>query len=1307
MKSSWKRIFSFITVFCMLVSLAPFTALAVDNTVTVEGTRYYTMAYEVLDMVNYERTSQGLNPLTMSAEWLEVAMLRSEELAVYYSHTRPDGTECSTAFPFAYACGENIAAGQCSPAEVMYSWMNSTGHRKNILDANYSSIGIGVFLHNDTLYWAQCFSGSDAEHAPAPADCSCSPVINLGSRSYPFAIIGKNTMTVGQEYLFCVQQSNPGFSYVTTYLKNDSVGWQSSDPAVATVDTDGTVTAISAGTTTISAYGGATLLTYTLTVNNPDHVHNMVHYPAIPPTYFSDGIIEYWHCKDCSKNFSDPNGKKEVSSFWVDKLICTDHQWDSGTVTKPSTTEEQGEITYTCTNCNETKLEPLEKLPIESEADYMDSGDLNRAKPTQQQLMKLWNSILDTRDFFVEEPSISKPVQKGKLEEDFLNSGLDYLNFMRISAGLAKVQLSDELNESAQYGATLLAVINELTHFPKYNGAVDREFYEAGAYATRTSNLSMRTATNDYNPLHDSVQGCMDDRVGTDNLTAVGHRRWLLTPTLLNVGFGYAQNPYYGVDYVTTPVIDSSGEPIDYNFIAWPASGEMLNKVFSSGTPWSITLNLDKYRSPSWETVSITVTRQSDGRSWVFDKNTPSTPSTAYPYMICADKTDTIIFNPGSTNIGREYNGSYTVTVKGIYTVDGEEAEINYRINFFSDLACDHSITEFVDEVAPTCTRKGYTAATRCTNCGIIVDGREPIDATGHINEDGNYRCDVCDLSICTKHIEEPFAGYAATCTEEGLSDGTRCTNCGDVISERFSIPALGHDYEEIVTIPNTCDEGGLLTFVCKHDASHQYTAETYPTGHRDFDSDYYCDTCNECLCYRHVPEVIRGYAPTCTKEGLSDGTRCSQCKVIITQQTAIPITSHVDEDGNAVCDVCSHSLCSTHRLVYTAEIPATCTEEGRSQSAVCEICGFVSLPETVLPPLGHTDTNYDIYCDRCGENLCEQHVPEKLVGYPATCTEDGLSDGSVCILCRNMVEEQKVIPATGHTDSNHDYVCDSCGTELCAQHNIKITKGTAPTCTKDGLSDGEACTICGKVLVEQTVLPATGHTPQSRPDREATCTTVGVVGNQYCSTCSVDLTQLVTTPALGHSFIGGICQRCGERENSVSPFIDVAETDFFYTPVLWAVENAITSGMNTYEFGPNNPCTRAQVVTFLWRAAGKPAVDANNPFIDVDEGAYYYEAVLWAVEQGITSGVSATEFAPEQNCTRGQIVTFLWRAAGKPTAVAYNPFLDIAASEFYHDAVLWAVDRGITKGLSDESFGPAETCTRGQIVTFLYRYYN
>lgn len=176
-----------------------------------------------------------------------------------------------------------------------------------------------------------------------------------------------------------------------------------------------------------------------------------------------------------------------------------------------------------------------------------------------------------------------------------------------------------------------------------------------------------------------------------------------------------------------------------------------------------------------------------------------------------------------------------------------------------------------------------------------------------------------------------------------------------------------------------------------------------------------------------------------------------------------------------------------------------------------------------------------------------------------------------------------------------------------------------------------------------------------------------------------------------------------GARQN---PFVDVARGAFYYDPVLWAVDLEITKGVDDTHFDPNGVCMRGNVVTFLWRAMGCPEPRTTvNPFMDVRPSDYFYKAVLWAYENGITIGTDDTHFAPTGECNRAQVVTFLWRTMGTPAPSEVSVrFTDVMASQFYSDAVAWAVENGITSGMGDGTFGVLRTCSRAQVVTFLYR---
>ncbi len=174
------------------------------------------------------------------------------------------------------------------------------------------------------------------------------------------------------------------------------------------------------------------------------------------------------------------------------------------------------------------------------------------------------------------------------------------------------------------------------------------------------------------------------------------------------------------------------------------------------------------------------------------------------------------------------------------------------------------------------------------------------------------------------------------------------------------------------------------------------------------------------------------------------------------------------------------------------------------------------------------------------------------------------------------------------------------------------------------------------------------------------------------------------------------------EEPDSLTGFADVAASDYFYAPVVWAVEQGVTTGTSATTFSPSDACTRGQIITFLWRAAGSPAPTGSGAFSDVDADEYYADATQWASEQGLD--LSDGAFRPADPCTRATVAEYLYRLAGSPAVTAATDFTDVSTADGYADAVAWAVEQGVTTGTSATTFSPSDTCTRGQIVTFLYR---
>ena len=215
------------------------------------------------------------------------------------------------------------------------------------------------------------------------------------------------------------------------------------------------------------------------------------------------------------------------------------------------------------------------------------------------------------------------------------------------------------------------------------------------------------------------------------------------------------------------------------------------------------------------------------------------------------------------------------------------------------------------------------------------------------------------------------------------------------------------------------------------------------------------------------------------------------------------------------------------------------------------------------------------------------------------------------------------------------------------------------------------------------------------------TCTEGGYT--TYTCACGDSYTS-DETAALGHDFVNGDCSRCDAVMDAT--FEDVKVGNFYFDAVEWAVEKRVTTGVTETTFAPGRDVTRAEVVTFLWRAAGSPDVEGPNPFTDVNEAdhAAFYKAILWAAGKGITTGKTETTFAPYATCTRAEALTFQWRAAGKPESTATESFDDVKDGDFFQPAVLWAVENEITEGMDAKNFGSHSICNRAHIVTFLYR---
>ena len=535
--------------------------------------------------------------------------------------------------------------------------------------------------------------------------------------------------------------------------------------------------------------------------------------------------------------------------------------------------------------------------------------------------------------------------------------------------------------------------------------------------------------------------------------------------------------------------------------------------------------------------------------------------------------------------------------------------------------------------------------------------------------------------SFTAEVAEEQYLKSGATCTEQAEYYKS-CSVCGlssEGTAEEatfFAGNILGHDWGAWASNGNDTH-----TRVCSRDASHTET-DNCTGGTASCTKKAVCEDCGgeygEMNAHDFTAETAAEQylksAATCTEKAVyyKSCTVCGLSSKGTTDEATFESGEPLDHDfgawtsnGNGThTRVCSRDASHTETDNCSGGT-ASCT-----MKAVCEVC---KAEYGEKDPEHHaegcelewvvTETDHEQKYSLCGKVTIakEKHTfGDWTITQRPTLNRDGEKE-RICQICQ--YKETKTIPATG---SNYSY------------YTIKATAGT-----------GGSISPSGNVSVREGRDQAFTITP----DKGYAVANVKIDGRSIGAVKSHTFENVRRNHTIEVSFA---------RANE---FIDVPAGSYFYEAVMWAVENGVTTGVSASRFDPNGVCTRAQAVTFLWRAAGSPKPETRAmPFTDVPVGSYYYDAVLWAVENGITKGTSETRFSPNMTCSRAQIVAFLWRSEKSPAAGTANPFADVKSTAYYAGAVLWAVKEDITKGTTNTTFSPDADCTRAQIVTFLWR---
>ena len=566
-----------------------------------------------------------------------------------------------------------------------------------------------------------------------------------------------------------------------------------------------------------------------------------------------------------------------------------------------------------------------------------------------------------------------------------------------------------------------------------------------------------------------------------------------------------------------------------------------------------------------------------------------------------------------------------------------------------------------------------------------------------------------------TNHTDlEHFPSKAATCTEKGNIEYWYCSGCDNYYSDslgtvktthaKVTTSKADHDYswvaDEVANVHyQKCRVCGQTTATSNHSG-----------GTASCKAQAKCDKCGasygELDATNHVNfEYKNVVKPTETTKGYTGDRYCADCGVFIEKGT----------EYSAQCE----GGCKDLKLVKGT--PKTCTEDGTIDYYECPKCHNIYRDEkgTILI------TEADLV-DKCtGHDL---HPGTELIGninkdnLRQLALNLGLSAPQIIQMVRDgtfdldhIIGMIKIKDIDHCSDDQYHWLgCQRCGktledlkSELSAA-GFDINEKWYELSRKTPHSGGTA--TCQQKAVCDECGDAYGELGEHRYDNVVTAPTCtkGGYTKHTCSTCKDTYTDNETTKT-GHIIKFGVCESC--KGKFANPFYDVSGNDWFYSAVMWGYYNdpQVAAGMDANHFKPKAPCTRAQVVTFLWRAAGRPEPTSSTmKFVDVPYNntyAPYYKAILWAVENGVTAGTDATHFSPNATVTRAQFVTFLWRYAGEPSPSNLSTsFADVNANSYYYRAVLWAAENGITAGKSATQFAPGAACTRCEVVSFMFR---
>ena len=952
----------------------------------------------------------------------------------------------------------------------------------------------------------------------------------------------------------------------------------------------------------------------------------------------------------------------------------------------------------------------------------------------------------------------------GSLSQETLDNALNATNFMRYSAGLQLLYIhtNDRIGGyqwRAQAGAALMAELNTITHNVDGNEALAAGIV-SGVFGWAKAGPGGSNIVAGSGVANKMINSFMPD-IGNDR-TGLSHRSYILNPGLSGTGFGAANlsgttNPKTGKargSAVAMFVTYYGGDPDNLSAVLWPSRRQPIETFQARGTwqmsypegnpyqgnPWSYFINAGSVKV---DTSTLKVTLECDGKPTdVLDLNN----------LTAAEKSENRLFTIGSSPLKRliafrphvAYGAGdkVKVTIEGIVDAQNLPIPVSYDVHFFQTGTEPHPNLEqtAVSRTAADTAEFRFTADYAGTMHYLVLDADQPEPSADAVLGGTKLTLGTDEallaLTGLTGNSAKKLYYITASSTAAG-KDHTTADKSGEMSAvksidiEEYAAPSM--ELTDTAAVRES-KSTGMVSFTAPVAGTYHYIV-------RDA-SELICD---------HT-EVLAGTEAVMTVgenqialTGLTDNAAKS---VFLYAQGADGSNSAVTRIELPAYQPAAPSVTAptANTLTYngTAQllITAGSTSGGRMEYRLGDT-GDYSGDVPMATNAGTYTVWYKVVGDDTHDSVAEQSLSVSIAKAKVTATAksyaiqtgdkapdlaapvlgehytvDGLFGGDTLGGTAALTYEKDGTPVTPDTSAagSYDIVLSGVTEPMGGNYEPLVLKNGTLTISARPSSDGSSSSSKPTYPVSSSSVKNGSVSFSARSASKGSTVTITVKPDKGYELASLTVRDssgnpIAVTPKTADTYTFIMPSGKVSVEPVFAPikaqpeFKDVAKDSYYYDAVQWAVEKGITEGTSADTFTPGASCTRAQMVTFLWRASGAPEPkNSVNPFSDLDPSAYYYKAVLWAIEHGITQGTSAGTFSPNTTVTRGQTVTFLHRAAGTPSHEGNAAFLDISDNDYYFDAIAWAVQHGITSGTGSNKFSPDADCTRGQIVTLLYR---